>query len=200
MFTLPSIALALVISSLIGIGFFILFGKGWLRLLVYWLVAVIGCAAVLLPAAGQETLKKPEQFTQSVERPNRTWDYDGKRILGRTDFNVPLERDGATTRITDDFRIRAALPTIEWLTERGADVVTASHLGRPKGTPDPIVRKLNAVLGETLDSPWVHDRFKDIVANVSPREERSPEYLKKLVDTDTAKMGAAIRAAGIQQF
>jgi phosphoglycerate kinase len=62
---------------------------------------------------------------------------DGKRILVRTDFNVPLERDGDTVRITDDFRIRAALPTIEWLRERGATVVTASHLGRPKGTPDP---------------------------------------------------------------
>jgi 3-phosphoglycerate kinase len=62
---------------------------------------------------------------------------DGKRILVRTDFNVPLERDGDTARITDDFRIRAALPTIEWLTERGASVVTASHLGRPKGTADP---------------------------------------------------------------
>ena len=55
----------------------------------------------------------------------------------RTDFNVPIERDGDTARITDDFRIRAALPTIEWLTERGAEVVTASHLGRPKGKPDP---------------------------------------------------------------
>jgi phosphoglycerate kinase len=62
---------------------------------------------------------------------------DGRRILVRTDFNVPLERDGDTTTITDDFRIRAALPTIEWLRERGATVVTASHLGRPKGTPDP---------------------------------------------------------------
>jgi phosphoglycerate kinase len=62
---------------------------------------------------------------------------DGKRILVRTDFNVPLQRDGDTARITDDFRIRAALPTIEWLTERGAHVVTASHLGRPKGAPDP---------------------------------------------------------------
>jgi phosphoglycerate kinase len=62
---------------------------------------------------------------------------DGKRILVRTDFNVPLERDGDMVRITDDFRIRAALPTIEWLRERGADVVTASHLGRPKGKPDP---------------------------------------------------------------
>ena len=62
---------------------------------------------------------------------------DGRRILVRTDFNVPLERDGDTTTITDDFRIRAALPTIEWLRERGAAVVTASHLGRPKGKPDP---------------------------------------------------------------
>jgi phosphoglycerate kinase len=62
---------------------------------------------------------------------------DGKRILVRTDFNVPLERDGDTVRITDDFRIRAALPTVEWLRQRGATVVTASHLGRPKGKPDP---------------------------------------------------------------
>jgi phosphoglycerate kinase len=63
----------------------------------------------------------------------RLGDLDGKRILVRTDYNVPLD-DG---RITDDFRIRASLPTLEWLTERGASVVTASHLGRPKGKPDP---------------------------------------------------------------
>lgn len=64
-------------------------------------------------------------------------DVSGRRVLVRTDFNVPLETlaDG-TSRITDDFRIRAALPTIEWLTERGAHVVCASHLGRPKGRPD----------------------------------------------------------------
>src|SRR5262245_12154662 len=42
------------------------------------LVATVGCAAVLLPAAGQEKPHQPEQFTQSVERPNRTWDYDGQ--------------------------------------------------------------------------------------------------------------------------
>ena len=56
----------------------------------------------------------------------------GKRIFVRTDFNVPLVFvDDGTVVITDDFRIRAALPTIEWLTERGANVVCASHLGRP---------------------------------------------------------------------
>jgi phosphoglycerate kinase len=62
---------------------------------------------------------------------------DGKRILVRTDFNVPLDESSGTVTIADDFRIRSALPTIEWLTERGADVVTASHLGRPKGEPKP---------------------------------------------------------------
>ena len=62
-------------------------------------------------------------------------DVRGKRVLVRTDFNVPLSGPDDAREITDDFRIRAALPTIEWLRERGANVVCASHLGRPKGAP-----------------------------------------------------------------
>ena len=60
-------------------------------------------------------------------------DLEGRRVLLRADFNVPISNG----EIVDDFRIRAALPTIEFLTSRGATVTACTHLGRPKGEPDP---------------------------------------------------------------
>jgi phosphoglycerate kinase len=76
---------------------------------------------------------------------------DGKRVFVRADLNVPLA-DGL---ITDDGRIRAVLPTVKALAGAGAKVVVASHLGRPKGAPDPAFSLLQAAerLGELLGAP-----------------------------------------------
>ncbi|MEV6018060.1 MULTISPECIES: phosphoglycerate kinase [unclassified Streptomyces] len=75
----------------------------------------------------------------------------GKRVFVRADLNVPL----AGGLITDDGRIRAVLPTVKALAEAGAKVVVASHLGRPKGAPDPAFSLLPAAerLGELLGAP-----------------------------------------------
>src|SRR5438045_1766672 len=65
----------------------------------------------------------------------RDLDVRGKRVLVRADFNVPTETRGGKIVITDDTRIREALPTINWLREHGAKTILMSHFGRPKGKP-----------------------------------------------------------------
>ncbi|HEY3764045.1 MAG TPA: phosphoglycerate kinase, partial [Gaiellales bacterium] len=81
---------------------------------------------------------------------------EGKRVLVRADLNVPL--DG--TRITDDSRIRAALPTLRYLREHGAEVVVCSHLGRPKGEVVPALslRPVADRMAELLGEPVAFDQ------------------------------------------
>ena len=78
-------------------------------------------------------------------------DLTGKRVLVRSDLNVPLDGD----RITDDGRIRASVPTIAQLSDAGARVVVTAHLGRPKGAPDPkfTLAPVAARLSELLGRP-----------------------------------------------
>ncbi|MBD2500115.1 phosphoglycerate kinase [Anabaena azotica] len=79
-------------------------------------------------------------------------DISGKRALVRVDFNVPLDEQG---NITDDTRIRAALPTIQDLTQKGAKVILTSHFGRPKGVDEklrltPVAKRLSELLGQEV--------------------------------------------------
>ena len=86
------------------------------------------------------------------KRSVRDLDVSGKRVLVRVDFNVPI-KDG---EVTDDTRIQRALPTIRYLLEQGAHPILISHLGRPKGEPDPkyamdpVAERLEELLGEPV--------------------------------------------------
>jgi phosphoglycerate kinase len=97
---------------------------------------------------------------------------EGKRALVRVDFNCPV-KDGA---VTDDTRIRAALPTIKYLRDRGARVVLLSHLGRPKGGPDatytmrPVVRELERLLGAPVT--FLSDPTSETAATTTRRLPR----------------------------
>ncbi|MBX6395265.1 MAG: phosphoglycerate kinase [Alicyclobacillaceae bacterium] len=102
----------------------------------------------------------------------RDVEVKGKRVFVRVDFNVPLEHG----RVTDDTRIRAALPTIRYLVEGGAKVILASHLGRPKGKVDekyrldPVARRLEELLGRPV---------RKVDAVVGPEVEKAVAELKE---------------------
>jgi phosphoglycerate kinase len=99
---------------------------------------------------------------------------EGKRVFLRVDFNVPLEGSGDGRRVGDDSRIRASLPTIRHCLERGARLVLASHLGRPKGKPaaeyslEPVAAHLAGLIDADValtDEP-VGDGARKVVADL----------------------------------
>jgi phosphoglycerate kinase len=125
-------------------------------------------------------------------------DLKGKRVFVRCDFNVPVDAD---RNITDDTRIRAALPTIQTLTSKGAKVILASHFGRPKGVDEalrltPVAKRLSELLGQTVvkTDDCIGDEATAKVAAMNngdvvllenvrfyPEEEKNdPEFAKKL--------------------
>jgi 3-phosphoglycerate kinase len=102
--------------------------------------------------------------------------WAGKKAVMRADFNVPLDGD----RITDDTRIKAALPTIEYLLENGASIVLMSHLGRPKGEAKPefslapVAKRLSELLGKEVkfvaSDVVVDDTVRAAAADLKPGE------------------------------
>jgi phosphoglycerate kinase len=130
-------------------------------------------------------------------------DVDGKRVLVRVDFNVPLDGE----RITDDTRIRAALPTIDRLRERGARLLLAAHLGRPKDCEPkfslaPVAQRLGELLKTDVplapDLDHVPDGDVVMLENIryEPGETKNdPELAQRLADLADAYVNDAFGAA-----
>ena len=114
---------------------------------------------------------------------------EGKRVLVRCDFNVPITKGV----IDDDLRIRAALPTLKWLTERGAVVTACSHLGRPKGAPDPkySMEPVAARLKELAPGVALLDNLR-----FNPGEEgNDPAFVQTLISGQDLYVNDAFGAA-----
>jgi phosphoglycerate kinase len=116
-------------------------------------------------------------------------DLGGKSVLVRVDFNVPV-KDGV---IIDDLRIRAALPTLEWLLAQGATVTACSHLGRPKGAPDPkySMEPVRVRLAELAPAVTLAENLR-----FDPGEEANdPAFVARLIDGHDAYVNDAFGAS-----
>ena len=130
-------------------------------------------------------------------------DLAGKRVFLRADFNVPL--DGA--RVTDDTRITAVLPTLSSCLDRGASVVLASHLGRPKGKADPkyslrpVAERLQALLGRPVPllSDCVGPEVEERVRDLKPGEVVLLENLRYHSEEEANDEGFARSLAGLAE-
>ncbi len=104
----------------------------------------------------------------------KDYDYSGKKVLVRCDFNVPMDEG---LNITDEIRITSSLPTINYLIEKGAKVVLMSHLGRPKGSPNPkyslapVAKRLSELLNKKVlfaaDDLVVSDKVREMIDSLS---------------------------------
>lgn len=124
-----------------------------------------------------------------VHRLEDLGDLSGKSVLVRADFNVPIS-DG---HITDDLRIRAAVPTLRYLLEAGASVTACTHLGRPKGEPDPAysVAPVRAKLAEWLPEVTLLDNLR-----FDPGETANdPAFVQALIEGHDAYVNDAFGAS-----
>jgi phosphoglycerate kinase len=103
----------------------------------------------------------------------RDIEVSGKKVLVRADFNVPLDEE--TGAITDDSRVRATLPTIKYLIDRGARVILCSHLGRPKGK---LVEKLRLAIVAQRLSQILGQTVEVATDSIGPEVEKAVEKLK----------------------
>ena len=121
-------------------------------------------------------------------------DLKGKRVLVRLDLNVPIaETPGGGRVVADDFRIRAALPTLAWLRDHGAVITAASHLGRPGGKPDPAfsIEPVRARLDELMPGIELLENLR-----FSPGEESNdPAFVLELVKGQDAYVNDAFGAS-----
>jgi len=129
----------------------------------------------------------------------------GKRVLVRSDLNVPMDLDGDGI-ITDDGRVRASLPTIKALTGAGARVVVCAHLGRPKGVPEaryslaPVARRLEELLGQPVSfaTDTVGESARSVVGGLADGQVALLENLRFNVG-ETSK-DDAVRGAFADQL